>query len=42
MMYWRDGWAWFRMIPMVFLWIVVLGVVVYTAVGFANRESHQH
>jgi heme/copper-type cytochrome/quinol oxidase subunit 2 len=42
MMYWHDGWSWFWMIPMVLVWILVLGAVVYAAVRLANRDSHQH
>ncbi len=42
MMYWHDGWAWFWMIPMTLLWVLVLGAVVYAAVRLANRDSHQH
>jgi hypothetical protein len=42
MMYWNDGWAWFWMIPMMLLWVLVLGAVVYAAVRLANRDSHQH
>ena len=41
-MYWHDGWAWFWMVPMMFLWVVVLGAVVYAAVRLANHDSHQH
>jgi hypothetical protein len=28
--------------PMMLLWILVLGAVVYTAVRLANRDSNQH
>lgn len=41
-MYWHDGWDWFWMIPMMLLWILVLGAVVYAAVRLANHDSHQH
>jgi hypothetical protein len=41
MMYWSDGWAWFWMIPMMLLWVLVLGVVVYAAVRLANRNPQQ-
>jgi hypothetical protein len=41
MMYWNDGWAWFWMIPMMLLWVLVLGAVVYAAVRLAIRDSHQ-
>jgi heme/copper-type cytochrome/quinol oxidase subunit 2 len=39
---WSDGWAWFWMVPMMLLWILVFGAVVYAAVRLANRDSHQH
>jgi choline-glycine betaine transporter len=42
MMYWHDGWAWFWMIPMMLVWVLVLGAVVYAAVRLANRDSHPH
>jgi heme/copper-type cytochrome/quinol oxidase subunit 2 len=42
MMYWNDGWAWFWMLPMMLVWVLVLGAVVYAAVRLANRDSHQH
>ena len=32
-----DGWDWLWMAPMMLLWILVLGVVVYIAVKLANR-----
>jgi hypothetical protein len=42
-MYWHDGWAWFWVVPMMFLWVVVPGAVVYAAVRLANHDSHhQH
>jgi hypothetical protein len=41
-MYPHDGWAWIWMIPMMFSWIVLLGVVVYAAVRLANRDSCEH
>ncbi len=41
-MYWHDGWAWFWMVPMMFLWVVVLGAVVYAAVRLASHDSRQH
>lgn len=41
-MYWNDGWAWFWMVPMMLLWVLVLGAVVYGAVRLANHDSHQH
>ena len=41
-MYWHDGWDWFWMIPMMLLWVLVLGAVVYGAVRLANHASHQH
>jgi hypothetical protein len=42
MMYWHAGWAWFWMIPMMLVWVLVLGAVVYAAVRLANRDSQQH
>ena len=41
-MYWSDAWAWFWMVPMMFLWALVLGAVVYAAVRLANHDSHRH
>ena len=41
-MYWHDGWDWFWMIPMMLVWVIVLGAVVYAAVTLANRDSRQH
>jgi hypothetical protein len=39
---WNDGRAWFWMVPMMLLWFLVLGAVVYAAVRLANRNSHPH
>jgi hypothetical protein len=39
---WYDGWAWSWMVPMMLLWVLALGTVVYAAVRLANRDSHQH
>lgn len=39
---WNDGWDWFWMVPMMLLWVVLLGAVVYAAVRLAMRHSHQH
>jgi hypothetical protein len=39
---WNDSWAWFWMVPMMLLWILVLGAVIYTAVRLATRDSRQH
>ncbi len=39
---WNDGWAWFWMVPMMLLWILVLGAVIYAAVRPATRDSRQH
>jgi hypothetical protein len=41
-MYWHDGRDWYWMIPMMLLWVLVLGAVVYGAVTLANHDSHQH
>ena len=38
----QNGWAWFWMVPMMLLWVLVLGAIVYAAVRVANRDSHQH
>ena len=35
-MYRNDGWAWFWMVPMMWLWVLVLGAVVYAAVRLAS------
>ena len=37
-----HGWSWFWMLPMMLLWVLVLGAVIYAAVRLANRDSHQH
>ena len=37
-----NAWDWFWMIPMMLLWIVALGAVVYTAVRLANRDPKNH
>jgi len=34
-----NGWSWFWMVPMMLLWIIVLGGVVYAAVRLANQHS---
>jgi hypothetical protein len=39
---WNDSWAWFWMVPMMLLWILALGAVIYAAVRLATRESRQH
>lgn len=36
----HDGWDWFWMVPMMLLWIAVLGGVVYAAVRLAIQHSH--
>jgi hypothetical protein len=41
-MHWNDGSAWFWMVPMMLLWILLLGAVIYAAGRLANRDSHQH
>jgi hypothetical protein len=30
------------MLPMMLVWVLVLGAVVYAAIRLANRDSHQH
>jgi hypothetical protein len=42
MTHWHNNSAWFWMIPMMLLGVLVLGSVVYAAVRLANRDSHQH
>ena len=37
----NNGWDWFWMIPMMLLWIVVLGGVVYAAVRLALQHQHK-
>lgn len=41
-MYWHDGWTWFLMLPMMLLWVVVIGLAVYAAVRLGNRGPHEH
>ena len=36
----NSGWNWYWMVPMMLLWIVVLGGVVYAAVRLARQHSH--
>jgi hypothetical protein len=36
-----NGWDWFWMIPMMLLWIVVLGGVVYAAIRLAVDHSNR-
>jgi hypothetical protein len=36
-----NGWNWFWWIPMMLLWIVVLGGIVYAAVRLALQHSQQ-
>lgn len=35
----NSGWDWFWMVPMMLLWIVVLGGVVYAAVRLALTHN---
>ena len=37
----NDGSDWFWMVPMMLLWIVVVGGVVYAAVRLALQHSHK-
>ena len=39
---WNGASAWFWMVPMMLLWVLVLGAVIYAAVRLANRDSQQH
>jgi hypothetical protein len=34
-----EGWDWFWMVPLMLLWIVVLGGVVYAAVRLALKHQ---
>ena len=36
-----NGWDWFWMVPMMLLWIAVLGGVVYGAVRLAIQHSQK-
>lgn len=36
-----NGWDWFWMVPVMLLWIAVLGGGVYAAVRLANQHSHK-
>ena len=36
-----DGWDWFWMVPIMLLWIVVLGGVVYAAVRLGMQHSQK-
>ena len=36
-----NGWDWFWMVPMMLVWILVLGGVIYVAVRLALRDSQQ-
>jgi heme/copper-type cytochrome/quinol oxidase subunit 2 len=35
-------WSWYWMFPMMLLWLIVLGAVIYIAVRLGNRDSTQH
>ena len=37
----NSGWDWFWMVPMMLLWVVVLGGVVYAAVRLALSHNQQ-
>ena len=37
----NDGWDWFWMVPMMLLWIVVLGATVYASVRLAIQHSQK-
>jgi hypothetical protein len=37
--YGMDGWDWFWMVPMMILWAVVIGAVVYGAVRLAQHSD---
>jgi hypothetical protein len=36
-----NGWDWFWVVPMMLLWLVVLGGVVYAAVRLALQHSQK-
>ena len=36
-----NGWDWFWMVPMMLLWLIVLGVFVYAAVRLALQHSEK-
>jgi hypothetical protein len=37
-----SGWDWVWMVPVMVLWLVVIGGVVYAAVRLALQHSHGH
>lgn len=37
----HDGWSWFWMVPMMFLWLIVVAAVVYAAVRVALQHSER-
>ena len=37
----NDGWNWFWMVPMMLIWIIVLGAVVYAAVRMALQHHEK-
>jgi hypothetical protein len=41
MYHYMNGWHWFWSIPMMLLWIAVLGGVIYAVVRLALQHSHQ-
>ena len=40
MYHYMSGGDWFSMVPMLLLWILVLGAALYGAVRLANRNPH--
>jgi len=37
-----NDWAdWFWMVPMMLLWLITIGAIIYIAVRLANRDSHR-
>ena len=36
-----DGWDWFWMVPMMLLWVAVLGGVVYGAIRLGLKHGQQ-
>jgi hypothetical protein len=38
---WGSGWNWLWMVPMMILWLAVLGGVVYAAVRLALQHSQK-
>ena len=37
----HDGWSWFWMIPMMFVWLIVVAALVYAAVRVALQKGER-